>query len=284
MTARNSYATLSEYKNYVTDRAGNTPVTNQTDDGVIDQILEQASRYIDSKTGRWFFPSIETRHYDIPGQPGGYARDLYTDADLLEVISFLNGDGTTIASTEYNVLPKNESPKWLLQLKQLSAIVWELDSDGEYEYVLDLLAVWGYHNRYAEAWKSAGTLGAAITDTTTLAFTMTAGHAVGVGKIYRIDNELYIPTTVSTNTITPLKRGENGSTAATHLINTVVYEWQPMEDLRNATMELANNAYHRRFGQSLRSEETITAAGIVLTPREVPHLTKEFIKTYQRNV
>jgi hypothetical protein len=281
MTLRNSYATLADFRNYATDRGGNAPVANAVDDAVIERLLEMSSRYLDSKTARAFYPRIETRNYSIPS---GYGRELHFDTDVLEIITLTNGDDTSIASTEYYMQPRNDSPKHALYMRELSTVSWELDSNGEYEGVLDVRSINGFHDRYSDAWVSAGTLGAAITDTTTLAYTMTAGHTLLAGQITRIDNEIGIVNSVSANTITPAKRGDNGSTAATHLNGVTVYVWQPMEEVRNATIEITNNAYHRRFGQSIRSEETITAAGIVLTPREIPHMAKEFIKVYERRV
>ena len=52
-TPRNSYATLLEFTNYI---KGSTITTNATDDGVINQLLEGASRFLDDKMGRWFYP------------------------------------------------------------------------------------------------------------------------------------------------------------------------------------------------------------------------------------
>jgi hypothetical protein len=212
--------------------------------------------------------------------PSGRSIDL--SGDLQEIITFLNGDATSISASEYNLLPRNYTPKFELKLKQNSTLIWEPDSNGDYEGVLSLTGIFGYHPFYAEAWKSGGTLGAAISDTTTLAFTMTAGHTLVVGQILKINNEIYIVDTVSTNTITPLKRGDNGSTAATHLNGATVYIWQPMEETRNAVCEIANSAYKRRFGQSVSNTETVTAAGIVLAPRDIPVMAQEFINTYQR--
>lgn len=278
MSIKNSYATLSEYLNYVTDRGGNSPVPNATDDNVVEQLLEQASRYLETRTMRWFYPRVETHYFDIPD-----GRELFVDDDLLSVISITNGDGTTIAGTEYNLIPKNSTPHIAVKLKELTSYGWQYSTTDGSELVIGVNGYWGFHNAYTmHGWKSAGTLGAAITDTTTLAFTMTAGHTVMAGKLYKIGDELFNVTTVATNTITPMQRGDNGSTAATHLVSTVVYEWQPMEEVRNATIEITNNANHRRFGQSLRSEETVTAAGIVLSPREIPQMAKEFIRVYTR--
>ena len=276
MTARNTYATLAQFKDYWKSRGG-TNATDTADDVVIDNLLETASRFLDSKTGRYFYPRIESLVYDAPD-----GRTINLNADLQSIISFTNGDGTTISSTEYNLLPRNYTPKYALQLKQNSTIIWEPDSNGDYEGVISLTGFCAFHPFYSEAWKSGGTLGADIASTSAATFTMTAGHTLAIGQIIKIDNEIMIVSDVSTNTITPTKRGDNGSTAATHTNGTTVSIWQPMEEARNAACEIANTAYRRRFGQSLSSTETVTAGGIVLSPRDVPALAEEFIKTYQR--
>lgn len=277
MTARNSYATLQEFKDYATDRGGNSPTSNTTDDTIVEQLLEQASRYLESKTMRWFYPRIETHYFDVPE-----GRELAVDDDLLAVVSIANGDGSSLVDTEYHLLPKNITPHYAIRIKQSSSYGW-MYSTQDGELVIGVTGYWGFHNTYdVRGWKSVGTLGAAISDTTTAAFTMTENHGVKAGKLYKIDNELYNVATVSTNTITPVKRGDNGSTAATHSNGATVYEFQFMEEARNAAIEIANNAYHRRFGQSLRSEEMITAAGIVLSPREIPQMAKEFIRVYTK--
>jgi hypothetical protein len=278
MTAINTYATLAEYKAFVTAR-GQSSTTDATDDTVIDNLLEQASRYIDSKTARWFYPRIEQRYYSIPD-----TNKLGLDADLLAVITFLNGDDTSIASTEYNLLPRNYSPKYAIELTDVTSVVWEDDSNQSVEFVLDLTGIFGFHDRYDDAWTTAGTLGAAMSDTTTASLTMTGGHSVAVGEILKVDNELFIPSAVVTNAITLVARGDNGSTAATHSNGATVSTWQPMEEARNAVLETASQAYKRRFGKSNSNISTVTAAGVMLTPRDIPALTEEFIAVYRRIV
>lgn len=253
--------------------------TDTADDAVIDILLENASRFLDGATSRKFYPTVENQYFDIPND-----NELLFD-DLLEVITFTNGDGVAIASTEYNLEPKNLSPRYGLKLKGSSSVSWQPDSSGNSEDVLSLLGLYGYHNSYTlNGWKSAGTLGAAIADTTTLAFTMSAGHSVAVGKTYRIDNELFNIATVATNTITPLARGDNGSTAATHLINAVVYEWQPMTDAKNSVLEIASQEYRRRFGESGNSSSTFVAGGVIISSKDIPTLAQQFINTYLRIV
>jgi len=285
MTPKNSYVTLTDFKNYRVARQQSTSVTaDTTDDGVIEQLLEAASRFIDSKTGRWFYPRIETRSYTLPDYLGEfYSKELYFDADVLEIVTFLNGDGASIAATQYNLLPKNEHPKFMMKMKATSSVVWALDSDGEWEYVLDLTAVFGYHNKYVNAWKVGTTLSEAL-DTTETEFDVTSAALFASGQIIKIDSEINIVSTAPTGKINVVSRGDNGSTAATHDSGATVYIWQPMEDVRNAVCEIANTAYGRRFGRSASNTETITAAGIVLSPRDIPAMATEFISVYRRYV
>ena len=274
----NKYATLTDYKAYASAR-GQTASTDTTDDGVITNLLTQASRYLDRETKRQYYPSVETRLYDIP-----FDRDLLLDGDLLAVTTFTNGDALEIASTNY-LLKGNRPPYWCISLRDISTVSWTTSADGSVEQVLSLLGTWGYHDQYSQrAWLAIGTLGAAITDTTTLAFTMSAGHSVVVGNILKIDSELYNISTVSTNTITPVKRGDNGSTAATHLNGATVYAWQPMEEIKQITLEITHSAYMRRFGKNTGESATVTGAGVVLTPRDIPASAQSFISDMRRRV
>ena len=271
------YATLAEYKAYIQARGTDAVVTDTSDDTIINNLLEQASRYLDGQTQRTFYPRIESQSLDLPRD-----RELFFDryTDVLEVVSLTNGDSTSIAASAYNLIPYNYTPKYSLKIKEGSSVTWEADSSNNTEAVVTLTSWNGCHDKYADAWVSVGTLGGAITDTTTLAFTATAGHSIEAGRLYKVDDEMFLINTVVTNTITPFERGAFGSTAATHLISTVVYEWQNIA--RDACIEIANTAYHRRFGESVQSAQTVTASGIVLTPREIPQLAKEFIELYTR--
>lgn len=134
MAISNGYATLSEYKAYHT-----VDSTDATDDGVIEDIIEAASRHIDAQSGRTFYARTETRFFSIPN-----GRELRFDDDLLTITTLTNGDDTTIAATEYNLLPRNVSPKYGLKLKESASISWYPDSDSNYEYVISIAGTWGY--------------------------------------------------------------------------------------------------------------------------------------------
>ena len=274
----NKYATLTDYKAYASAR-GQTASTDTTDDGVISNLLTQASRYLDRETKRQYYPSIETRLYDIPND-----RDLLLDGDLLEVTTLTNGDLLEITNSNY-LLKGNRPPYWCVSLRDTSTVSWATSAAGSAEQVISLAGVWGYHDLYSQrGWLAVGTLGAAITDTSTLAFTMSAGHSVVVGNILKIDTEYYNVSTVATNTITPVKRGDNGSTAATHLNGATVYAWQPMDEVKQNVLEIANSAYLRRFGKNTGESATVTAAGVVLSPRDIPAMAQSFINDMRRRV
>jgi hypothetical protein len=272
MTILNAYMTLAEYKNWPAITS-----TDATDDSVLEKLIQAASRYIDNKTGRHFYPRINTRVYDIPD-----SAELRVKGDLLEVVTFTNGDDDTFSTTDYILLPANDYPKHTIKLRNLASAWWELDTNYGDQQVIDVAAVWGYHNLYDErAWSVGGTLGAAMTTTTDTAVTLASSHACVTGQIWRIDNEI-LNGSISTNTLTAIVRGDNGSTAATHVIGTTVYFWNPQDDIKEAAIMLVASLDKRRAGDSISSETIATAAGVLITPRDVPGFTADVINTYKR--
>lgn len=275
----NLYATLSDYKNYSVSR-GNSASLDGIDDAVIIDLLEEASRHLDDLARRQFYPTIETRVFDTPGDS-----ELLLDKDLLSLTTLTNGDASVISAANYTLAPANDTPKYAIRLKGDSSVTWEPDSDNDTEQVISVLGWWGYRQQFsARAWQSVGTLGAAISDTTTLAFTMTSGHTVKAGQILKIDSEIYNVDTVATNTVTPFARGDNGSTAATHSNGATVYKWIPESKVRIATLEKTAVDYARRFGKSISETAQVTAAGIVLAPNGDPQSVADVVIQFGRLV
>jgi uncharacterized phiE125 gp8 family phage protein len=139
MAVTNGYSTLQELKNYLKITS-----SDATDDAVIEDCIEAASRYIDSESRRTFYSrTTETRYFDIP-EDG--ERVLLFDDDLQSVGTngFLNGDGTAFATTDYHLLPKNGSPHYGLMLNQARAKWWAADSYGNTEGVIAITGTWGY--------------------------------------------------------------------------------------------------------------------------------------------
>lgn len=273
MSSLNAYANLVDFKAYWQSRGGTT-ASDTSDDAVIEVLLISASQFIEDETSRHYTPYIETRYYDVPCD-----RTLELDDDLLEVITLANGDGTSITSTQYDLGPRNQSPYREIRLKDNVAVQWLTTTTGNFHNVIAVTALWGYHPRYLQAWRNATTLSADVTDTTSTTFTVTSAATFAVGNLIRLDNELSYLSAVST-TLTGT-RGENYSTAATHSSGINVYVWQPYNRAKTACLELAHSMYQKRFGQSSDTTTTITAGGIVVSPRDVPSNVWQFIKSHR---
>ena len=270
----NKYVARADFLEWVTPQDTSAEAV---DDNVIDDIIEAASRHIDGACARTFYPCVETRYYDIPN-----GRALDVDSDLLFVISLLNGDDTVIAGDDYNLFPRNQTPYSGLKLKQSSSTYWESDSDGATEWVVGILAEWGYHNNYAQrAWLADDALDGAIT-ANALTFNMPLQHGIKKDQIVKVDNELLNVASVTGQTVTVSKRGDNGSTAAAHADDTTVYIWQTQADIVQAVKLIAQSLY-RRFGSPNQSDESIvTASGVIITPKDIPGIAARTIRRYQR--
>ena len=264
MAVQNLYITLADFLSWQRSTS-----TDTADDAVILAMIEQASRQIDQLTGRRFYPTTETHVFDIPMVDYTDRDTIYLDDDLLALTTFTNGDASVIASSDYILRSPNVTPYWAIKLRDTATVGWEQNTAGSSEQVLSVLGIWGWHDRYAYAWKQVGTLGAAITDTTTKTVTLTAGHTTATGQIWKVDNEVF-QGSVSTNTLTLNFRGDNGTTAATHSNGAAIYMWQVAAPIFAACQIVVNDYYDRRFGSGQGGVATITAAGVVITPNDFP--------------
>ena len=125
------------------------------------------------------------------------------DEDLLSITTFTNGDGTTIASTEYVFMPLNDNPKYGLKLLPSSTVTWECTTANDEEKALTILGSWGY-----------------------------------------------------------------SATA-------------PAE-IKLVCLALAESLYRRRFGENMNTTSFATAAGVVITPMDVPDWAKEILSNYKK--
>jgi len=54
------------------------------------------------------------------------------------------------------------------------------------------------------------------------------------------------------------------------------------KDVEVACLQIAKNVYNRRFGEGDNSETTVTAGGVVITPKDIPASARAVIQKYQR--
>ena len=53
-------------------------------------------------------------------------------------------------------------------------------------------------------------------------------------------------------------------------------------DIREACLEIATDYYHKRFGQNMNAETTITPSGVLITPKDIPASARSILQKYQR--
>jgi len=142
MAITSGYATRQEFLNEIAPLTGYNP--NVVDDGVIDDLVTDASREIDRVCGRWFYAATLTLTFDRPR----HSRTLkVTPYDLLTLTTLTNGDGAVVAATEYNLLPLNVPSKNSIWLKDSSAIAWQFTTAGDSIGAISVAGAWGFVDR-----------------------------------------------------------------------------------------------------------------------------------------
>ena len=235
-------------------------------------MIERASRMVDSYVGdQTFGPTTETRLYDLGGSEPWYMgngslrsdpRPTRSNALSLQTYDYRASvvpldrwlvSATTVTAyadtarttnsvlvegiaDDYLLEPYNTSPKWRLKLNEDSTLAF-----GAGQQVLSILGTWGWQN----VTTPASTLSAAITTTTATTLTVAAAGNHGAGTTIVVESEQMYCTSRSGTTLT-VRRGVNGTTAATHLSAAAVSIVEYPSDVKMATADLARMQYRDR--------------------------------------
>lgn len=191
-----------------------------------------ASNYLELHCNRSFGERIETRYYTARQLRSGgslYGVELWLDDDLRALTTLTNGDGATISSTDYTLLPKHPDLngvvyKHTVRLNPYGPSYWRMGGAIDPVQAISVLGTWGYGGQ----WLATGaTVSGAHTDSVTT-LDVSAG-ALEPGMVLKIDSEyLYVSDTVDENSYT-VTRAYNGSTAASHSNGATVYRWYALE-------------------------------------------------------
>lgn len=235
-----AYASVSDLKNFIRDNgAATTGGLGTTNDELLRLMLEAASRRVDEFTNRsrsGFGPRTGVNRYNGPGKAV-----LRLDDDLLAITSVtaledIGGDAETIVvDTDFYAEPYSGPPWQELRLhEEASPSYWYDTTRG-----IAVTGTWGYSNET----ESYTTLAAAIESTTAEAATLTA--AAEIGHTYLIDSEqVYVKAEADTTPV--IKRGQNGTTAATHLNGATVYVYLYPREVVDATLRIALRRWRSR--------------------------------------
>lgn len=79
-----------------------------------------------------------------------------------------------------------------------------------------------------------------------------------------------------------------GTSGDTEYVITVIGSWgyatTTPDEIKEITLEIAANIYGRRSGQGTDATATITAAGMVVQPRDIPGWARDVLDTYKRRL
>ncbi len=107
-------------------------ITVTDDDALLEDKIAEAQDLIDAHCGRRFEAESKTRYYESDALDPEDSNILILDDDLISITTLTNGDdsSTTIASTEYWLIDRNEGPPYYaIRLKSDSDDSWEWDTD-----------------------------------------------------------------------------------------------------------------------------------------------------------
>lgn len=131
-----AYTTLAAVK-----RELNIATLNTDDDDLLNGYITLAQRIIEALpplgTGRVFEAALDTTRYlDAPADSCDQSLDgplyvLFLSGDLCSITSVVNGDGVTVASSDYVTEPRNQTPYYALRLKSGEGLVWTYDTSPE---------------------------------------------------------------------------------------------------------------------------------------------------------
>lgn len=264
-----------------------TEMKAETTTAAQDAILLNLARYV---TRRWkdiagmdFEPYQRTRTITVNGDTAlVYGTQLRLPEPLLAATSIVS-DGTTLTmDTDVYAEPIDASPIGVLRLSDAgNYLSWYPCNSTTTFNTVSVSGLWGYRTEYStDGWvDTLATLAANITDTTTK--TLTVSDADGYDNIYRspafspgalfkIDNEFFEADAVNTTTnVITARRGQRGTTAATHTSGTKIYTWNPEPDVVQA---LAKAAAYKFASIGVNHEVEVTDLATITFPADMPKL------------
>lgn len=268
----NVYATLDDLKALL-------KVTTAEDNEQLLRLLTAASRQIEKPklTGRYFYCFEGTKYFD------GGGSNLWLPEDILSITTLKcdeDGDGiyeVSMETTDYNLYPLLTYPKTRLKI----------NSNGNYSSFasgidkgIEIIGVFGYADSatpYEEKTAINEATGIIASQTS---FTVDEGKEIKIGQTIRIESEQMFVEDISQN-ILYVKRGINGTTAATHANDKAIYVYLYPEDITHATLILAMRAWKRKdsaYQDVVGSPET----GQIITSKGIDPDVVELVTPYRR--
>jgi len=134
-----AYVTVTEYKAWLNALLiqRNQTAPSVAAESEYEVFLDEATALIESETKRKFTATTETRYYNKKAQDRGNLLVIFTP-DLLTVTGVVNGDGKTLAESDYWAYPRNGARKFGVEIRPSSSVAWQFTP----EYVA-VTGTWG---------------------------------------------------------------------------------------------------------------------------------------------
>ena len=295
----NVYATVDEIKLYLGGGLGE--LEESADDTLLMRFAMKASRMFDNFATngvmpmRRFYPTIAAKDFDHPDDTAL----LRLKDDLLECTTLTteNGD-TTILPANYELQTSNgrynQTPYSQIQLHPDGTIT-AFTYDGTPYTANAVTGPWGYHNDWANAWEDSGDSVQDAGGISASAVTITVNDADGVDinglptrfkiqQILKIEDEyLWLVDVNGTDDELTVRRGMNGSTAATHAKDMAIYVYRPMDDIIEAMELLSTYIYRRRESIGTEIDRPMVGdKGQLIMPRVLPDEVTRILRPYRK--
>ena len=280
----NAYCDLKTFKSYF-------QLTETTYDVDLLQKLEDGSRDVEKDMARLFYSYVGTRYF---GTGRFQAKRRITIDDLQsasEVAIDIDGSGNFITLDLAKTIPDAFLLDQQQQMNRTPYIYLEANPNGAYaewgEAIrrgVKITGVWGYGNDWpAQATES---LGDVVKDNPMTAVQLTmlvnAADKVSPGQTLLADTEqLYVSAFDTGTKIATVLRGVNGTTAAAHLQNTVLYVYRYPGPITHAVQIYAAREWRRRqSAYSNRIENPILGTVEVFKDKDPSYMS--VVKAYRR--
>jgi hypothetical protein len=191
-----------------------TSITGDAADDNLRTLITECSREVELYTSRRFDHRIETRTHSVRSTERGgdvAGLNLWLNDDLLSTISVTNGDGTTVLSGDYVLLPPNASCKDTISLNPFGGSIWA-HGTGHPDVAIAVSGIWGWGG----SWRPSGATLAANTSADAVTLSVSGVTGFERGHVLRIGSEYFqIIGDVSASPLS-VGRAVNGSTASLH--------------------------------------------------------------------
>jgi len=226
--------------------------------------------------------------------------ELLLDDDLLQVDTLTTNNGdTTISASDYFLMTGNSYnfPPYERICLKADGNQTTFEFSGTAQQANAVTGYWGYHERWADAWVDSQDT---VQDNplSSSATSLTVSNADGsdilgitprfqVFQLLRIESEYLFVTAINTTTnVLTVIRGVNGTTAASHVQNTTIEVYEPMEEIVEAMDILAAYSYRRKDssgGVGSSQDRPITMAnGVIVMPNRLPSEVTDKLGVFKR--